>query len=89
MYAGASVNRLRVYNKRGEEIVINVPIFTGGHGGADEVLQRLLFRGGPDPLNYVAGSRAGAMSLIIGAAANRSIQEGRAVFIRDLLKDIG
>jgi len=89
MFAGASVNRLRVYNKRGEEIVINVPIFTGGHGGADEVLQRLLFRGGPDPLNYVAGSRAGAMSLIIGAAANRSIQEGRAVFIRDLLKDIG
>lgn len=87
-FAGASANRLRVYNRKGEEIIINVPVVTGSHGGSDDVLQRLLFRGDPDPFNYVAGSKAGAMSLIIGAAANKSITEGKAILVNDLLKNL-
>jgi predicted dehydrogenase len=87
-FAGASANRLRLYNRKGEEIIINVPVLSGSHGGSDEVLQRLLFKGAEDPFNYVAGSRAGAMSLIIGAAANISIKEGRVILVKDLLKNI-
>ncbi|HEV2108723.1 MAG TPA: Gfo/Idh/MocA family oxidoreductase [Thermomicrobiales bacterium] len=59
----------------------------GGHGGADEQLWERLFREQPvlDPLNYDAGSREGAMSMLIGAAANESIASGQPVRIADLL----
>ncbi len=86
-FAGASEQRLRLYNRKGEEIIIDVPVLSGSHGGSDEVLQNLLFRGDPDPHNYIAGSRAGAMSLIIGAAANKSIKESRVILVKELLKD--
>lgn len=39
----------------------------------------------PDPLGYMAGSWQGAMSLLVGAAANRSIATGSPVEIADLL----
>jgi len=59
----------------------------GGHGGADERIREHLFRADvPDPLNQVAGSRAGAMSVLIGAAANESIEKGLPVRVQDLLK---
>jgi predicted dehydrogenase len=57
-----------------------------GHGGGDRRLKDSLFRGLPeDPLGHAAGSRAGAMSILIGAAANISQAERRVVRIRDLL----
>jgi len=47
----------------------------------------MLFRGGvPDPLNHLAGSRAGAMSILTGIAANRSIATGLPVAIEELLQ---
>jgi len=47
---------------------------------------RLLMRDQtPDPHQYIAGSRAGAMSLIIGAAANLSIASGKVIQVKDLL----
>ncbi|MCL2752385.1 MAG: gfo/Idh/MocA family oxidoreductase, partial [Firmicutes bacterium] len=59
----------------------------GGHGGGDERLRRDLFVGGtPDPLGHRAGTADGAASIIIGAAANISIREGRAVRISELIK---
>ena len=58
----------------------------GGHGGADEAIREHLFRDGvPDPLHQFAGSRAGAMSVLIGVAANRSIVSGKPIKISDLL----
>ena len=58
----------------------------GGHGGADAGIRAHLFRENvPDPLCQVAGSRAGAMSVLIGAAANQSIASGMPVKIADLL----
>jgi len=66
----------------------DVPISerTGGHGGADERIREHLFRPGtPDPLNQIAGTRAGAMSVLIGAAGNISIATGQAVRIADLV----
>ena len=59
---------------------------TGSHGGGDERLLRMLFRGDlPDPLGQFAGSRDGAMSILIGIAANKSIQEHRPININDLV----
>lgn len=59
----------------------------GGHGGADDVLLRDIFSHNPpkDPLKRAAGSRAGAMSMLIGAAANNSIRTNKPVNIADLV----
>ncbi|MDD4557660.1 MAG: gfo/Idh/MocA family oxidoreductase, partial [bacterium] len=59
---------------------------SGGHGGGDEKLRRMIFEGGlPDPLGHQAGSFAGAVSILIGIAANKSIKEGRNIRINDLV----
>lgn len=58
----------------------------GAHGGGDRLLKDHLFRGvDSDPLNHAANSRAGAMSLLIGVAANQSMKEHRFVRIAELL----
>ena len=47
-----------------------------------------LFRGfTEDPLRQMADTRAGAMSIGIGIAANKSMKEGRAVRLSDFLGD--
>lgn len=66
----------------------SIPHQRQGHGGGDRRLKDHLFRGvEDDPLGHAAGSRAGAMSILIGVAANQSMAEGRMVRIEDLLKD--
>ncbi|MEX2158168.1 MAG: Gfo/Idh/MocA family oxidoreductase [Dehalococcoidia bacterium] len=58
----------------------------GEHYGGDRLLRDHLFRGvDSDPLGLAAGSRAGAMSILTGIAANRSIALGRPVKIDELL----
>jgi hypothetical protein len=58
----------------------------GGHGGGDVRLRRMLFMDNvPDPMGHGAGSLDGAYSILIGAAANLSIAEGRVVDIAQLL----
>ncbi len=58
----------------------------GGHYGGDRLLRDHLFRGvEADPLGLQADSRAGAMSILTGIAANRSIEEGRPVRVDELL----
>jgi predicted dehydrogenase len=59
---------------------------TGEHYGGDRVLRDHLYRGlDSDPLGLQAGSRAGAMSILTGIAANRSIASGRPVRIDQLV----
>lgn len=87
-FAAMNENRLRLYNRKNEEISINIPIPKGSHGGEDDGLKKVLFKGAPDPLNYIAGSREGAMSLLVGAAANKSIRENRIIYINDLVKGL-
>jgi predicted dehydrogenase len=74
----------------GERAVERVPASEGGHGGGDERLLRRLFSSEdtPDPLGHMAGSRAGAMSILIGIAANQSIARGSVVRISDLLEGV-
>ena len=60
----------------------------GGHGGADEGLRDHLFRpGAPDPLGQRAGARAGALSALVGIAANHSIASGQPVRVAELLQE--
>ncbi len=80
-------NQMRVFNRKGEIVTYDIRKPTGVHGGGDERLQERLFSGrsDPDPLGHMAGSRAGAMSALIGIAANRSIATREPVKIADLL----
>ncbi|MBQ4227407.1 MAG: Gfo/Idh/MocA family oxidoreductase [Clostridia bacterium] len=58
----------------------------GGHGGSDPALRERLFRGySDDPLCQMADTRAGAMSIGIGIAANISMREDRAVYLGEFL----
>ena len=65
---------------------MEIPEGEGGHGGGDSVLLNDLF-GEPefDPLNRAASHVDGAMSILTGIAANKSIATGLPVNIKDLI----
>ncbi|MCB9287233.1 MAG: Gfo/Idh/MocA family oxidoreductase [Lewinellaceae bacterium] len=65
---------------------VQVPFERRGHGGGDERLQDKIFRNpeDPDPLKHTAGIRDGAMSILIGIAARKSIESGEPVRIAEL-----
>lgn len=70
--------------KKSHEI-IKVPQYAGGHGGGDQRMQHRIFKAPSDnPHNILAGTRDGAMSLLIGVAARKSIQQGKPIKISDL-----
>ncbi len=70
----------------GKSELVKVPLVRFGHGGGDKRLQDQIFRNPdmPDPLKHAAGLRDGAMAILIGVAARRSIDEGRPVKIEEL-----
>ncbi|MCB0639213.1 MAG: Gfo/Idh/MocA family oxidoreductase [Lewinella sp.] len=57
-----------------------------GHGGGDQRLHDKIFRypDNPDPLRHAAGLRDGAMSVLIGIAARKSIESERPIRISEL-----
>ena len=61
-------------------------IASENHWGGDGPLRRMIFTpDAPDPLRRRAGSRAGAMSILTGVAAVRSVErDGAQVAISDL-----
>jgi predicted dehydrogenase len=65
---------------------VKVEMEKSGHGGGDKRLQDKMFRSADsvDPFGRTAGSRDGAMSVLIGIAARKSIETGSAVKIKDL-----
>lgn len=65
---------------------VQVPMERGGHGGGDQRLQDKMFRNpqASDPYGHAAGSRDGAMSVLIGIAARQSIEQKRPVQIAGL-----
>ena len=66
--------------------VVPVPGYSrGGHGGADARMTAVLLGGEPDPLARSATARDGALALLTGLAANRSMQTGAPVRVADLL----
>jgi predicted dehydrogenase len=78
-----------LYDSKGAISQYTVPKSEGDHGGGDDRLRARLFGAdtSPDPLDHMAGTRAGAMSILIGVAANKSIAGGNAVAVDDLLLD--
>ncbi len=78
---------VRVNPLFGKPSEVQIPEREGTHGGADSRIRDHLFRPEtPDPLRQRADSRAGAMSVLIGVAANQSIATGLPVGIQDLLQ---
>ncbi len=70
----------------GEYELVKVPRAKGGHGGGDVRLQDKIFKDPnmPDPYRHSAGTRDGALSILIGIAARKSIEEKRPVKISEL-----
>jgi len=79
-------DEIMVSDNFGKYELVKVPQTRTGHGGGDARLQDMIFRNpaAPDPLKHAAGTRDGAMSLLIGVAARKSIDEGRPVKIAEL-----
>ena len=66
--------------------LIKVPVEKSGHGGGDKRLHDKIFVNPEitDPYGRTAGVRDGAMSILIGIGARRSIESGKAINIGDL-----
>jgi predicted dehydrogenase len=57
----------------------------GGHGGADRRMAAVLLGGAEDPMHRSATARDGALALLTGLAANRSLETAGPVRVTDLL----
>ncbi len=88
-YDVATSDNVKIFNRKGEQIVYNMPKGQViGHGGADNKIRDMLFRGmDSDPLNQKAGIREGIMSISIGMAANLSMKENRRVALSEFYGD--
>ncbi len=65
--------------------IYTTPKIKGGHGGGDIRMQRRMFVDTNDnPHHVMAGTREGAMSILIGIAARKSIELKRPVKITEL-----
>jgi len=66
--------------------VVPVSFERGGHGGGDKRLHAQIFEHPEkkDPYDRAAGVRDGAMSILIGVAARKSIESGKPVRIAEL-----
>ncbi len=79
-------DELRVTDNFGKTELIQIPHGGGGHGGGDIRLKDHIFRGQdtPDPYRQMAGTRDGAMSILIGVAARESVKTSEPVRIESL-----
>jgi hypothetical protein len=66
--------------------VIPIVKAPGDHGGGDPLIQEQIFSASPPPDNHRrgAGHEQGAASLLVGAAANRSLATGQPVRVADI-----
>lgn len=84
--AATNVPTILVHHQWKKPYSVEINEARGGHGGGDIRLLDDVFRGaGNDPLGHAAGYRDGAMSILTGIAANRSIATGQPVRIDSLL----
>lgn len=77
-------DEIQVTANFGKREIIRIPNNEAGHGGGDTRLRKQVFTPGDDPYHQSAGSRDGAMSILIGIAARNSIDSGKPVTIGDL-----
>ncbi|NLM76503.1 MAG: Gfo/Idh/MocA family oxidoreductase [Ruminococcaceae bacterium] len=78
---------IAVFPMFGEPYEVDIPMGTGGHGGGDPVLLNDLFGvPQPDRFNRAASHVDGAMSILTGVAANKSIATGLPIDIDRLVR---
>ncbi|MCL4708802.1 Gfo/Idh/MocA family oxidoreductase [bacterium] len=83
----AKPSEIRLTKNFGGTELIESTQAEGGHGDADPMLQKMLFNPEmPDPYKQRADSRAGAMSILTGIAAVKSVERRKPVRISDLIK---
>ncbi|HHW71554.1 MAG TPA: Gfo/Idh/MocA family oxidoreductase [Clostridiales bacterium] len=79
--------KITVFPMFGEPYDVPIEEAEGGHGGGDPILLNDLFgTPSPDPYNRAASHIDGAMSILTGIAANKSIATGMPIKIDDLIK---
>ncbi|PSL04860.1 Gfo/Idh/MocA family oxidoreductase [Cecembia rubra] len=79
-------DELRLTRNFGNTEIIIIPHGGGGHGGGDTRLKDKLFKDPSmaDPYRQSAGTRDGAMSILVGIAARKSIESGKPIKVADL-----
>jgi predicted dehydrogenase len=79
-------DELQITDNFGKTEYIKLSYIEGDHGGGDPVMKDKIFKDPtlPDPLKQAANVRDGAMSVLIGVAARKSIDTGKAISITDL-----
>lgn len=82
------VREIRLFPMFGVPRRVDFEEGVGGHGGGDTVLLQQIFDPNPpaDPFQRSASHVDGAASILLGIAANQSIETGRLVRTADLLK---
>jgi predicted dehydrogenase len=80
-------SKIVVYPMFGKPYEVPIENGHGGHGGGDEVLLEDIF-GKPtkDRWNRAASHVDGALSILTGVAANKSIASGKAINLKDLVE---
>ena len=74
-------------NFTGKREKVPMPHIKGGHAGGDDRLREVIFRSPKVPEHMrLPDSRAGAMSVLTGVAARRSVEQRRPVKIADLVR---
>lgn len=78
-------DELQITTNFGKREIIRISNTEEGHGGGDVRLRKRIFNPeGADTFRQAAGSRDGAMSILVGIAARNSIDTGKPVKIADL-----
>ena len=83
---------IRIFPHRQPAHSVDLWTGDGGHGGADPRMLDYVFAPEaqpPDKHRRAADQRSGAWSILVGAAANLSMAEGRPVSVAELVPDIG
>lgn len=79
---------LRVYPIFKSPYKVEIPNAEGGHGGADPLMLEQIFHPNAptDPFNRAASHIDGAASILLGIAANRSLETAHLIQVDDLLE---
>ncbi|MCZ6619346.1 MAG: Gfo/Idh/MocA family oxidoreductase [Gammaproteobacteria bacterium] len=70
---------------------VDIPAAVGGHGGGDPLLQEQIFSpdAPEDPWGRSAGHEQGAAAMLVGDAANQSMETGAPISISDTCPPLG
>jgi predicted dehydrogenase len=81
-----SYDEIHITDNFGKAEFLQIPRVTEDHGGGDKLLKEKIFKDPsmPDPYKQAANVRDGAMAVLIGVAARKSIDSGNPVHIADL-----